>query len=210
MPYGIQLLQIQCPWAWHFGSSQEMCSGVARELKSTDLQGWEIPAWPPLKTTQSWSSEIPKLNSFDRFMSPLGMCLQTIRSSRRADRKEASQLPHRYITGSKCPEVSGATIPDNTCVSLQGSANFPTTVLPLIQINTLVALKLRQKTSGAAKKTTDWLIFQKRCLAVWWCVDFVSQNSPASMGGWRILGVEATHLQALKVEKQCSRMGAFF
>lgn len=42
--------------------------------------------------------------------------------------------------------------PDHACVSLQGCANFPVAFLPLIQVNSLVALKLKGRKKTMAGK----------------------------------------------------------
>lgn len=47
-------------------------------------------------------------------------------------------------------------VPDNTCVSLQGSANFSIAVFPFIQVNSLVALK--QKRQHGSFRTAPWSV----------------------------------------------------
>lgn len=50
------------------------------------------------------------------------------------------------------PTVLTCSSPDHTCVSLQGCANFPITFLPLIQVNSLVALKYKGRSETVPGK----------------------------------------------------------
>lgn len=53
--------------------------------------------------------------------------------------------------------MEGRRLPDDTSVALQGRAHFPTAVLPLIQVDPLVALK-RNKAKKAAGSTAGYTL----------------------------------------------------